>query len=146
MKDNHGLTFDYLRDLVSEIRHSRKLAALPSRSEEGAVNDRAYVVKVTEDLRTLWPHRHNCACGRSSYGVPVPVPRTDLDWQDSAQRYLARLGAAEYDAFRATRRMKSQRFAPSGYHRALVDLLGQNDEEGFKATKAGHGATGALGF
>jgi len=62
---------------------------------------------------------------------------TNTEWQIAAQEYLARLGMAEWNAqgrpIPSKRSM--MRFYPSQYMRDLVDLLGKNDEEGFKARK-----------
>ena len=66
------------------------------------------------------------------------------DWHSGAQRYLARLGAVEYECGirahrKAGRKATTYRHAPSEYHSALVALLGANDEQGFKALKGEQG-------
>lgn len=61
-------------------------------------------------------------------------------------RYLERLGAAEYRAFTAARKRKTERYSPSDYHRELVRLLGMRDEQGFKELKTREGYASALGF
>ena len=74
-----------------------------------------------------------------------------MDWQTSAQKYLARLCAAEYEQQRAAEckgrkcPRKAWRYSPSEYARELVALLGQNDERGFKARKGLEGYNSALG-
>lgn len=62
-------------------------------------------------------------------------------------RYLERLGAAEYAAFKQTKdgRKRGARYQPSPYHAELVRLLGTRDEDGFKALKALEGYASALG-
>lgn len=69
-------------------------------------------------------------------------------WDVSAREYLARLGAAEYAAFRQTKAGKkaNARYSPSDYHRDLIELLNRNDESGFKALKMLQGHASALGF
>lgn len=71
-------------------------------------------------------------------------------WWSGAQAYLARLGLAEYRAGiaehgRRGRKPATYRHSPSAYHRALVELLGKNNEEGFKALKALQGYASAVG-
>jgi hypothetical protein len=70
-------------------------------------------------------------------------------WWSAGQSYLERLGHAEYRqqmSQHGKRSKKSFRYHPSPYHRQLVDLLGKNDEEGFKQLKALEGYANALGF
>ena len=72
------------------------------------------------------------------------------EWQTGAQEYLARLGAAEYAAQREAhakkrRSPKTLRFSPSQYMCDLVELLGNNDEEGFKALKMLQGYASSVG-
>jgi len=72
------------------------------------------------------------------------------NWQQAAQSYLARLGNAEYaerlHAHKKRGRLaKTYRHNPSEYHRALVELLGQNDEAGFKSLKMLQGYASDLG-
>lgn len=69
------------------------------------------------------------------------------DWMAAAQSYLARVGAAEYAAFRASKagKRKRARFTPSAY---LVDMckeLGRGNEEAFKANKMIEGYASAAG-
>jgi hypothetical protein len=62
-------------------------------------------------------------------------------------RYLERLGAAEYRSLVASNKGKRNvRYQPTPYHAELVRLLGQRDENGFKALKALEGRYSALGF
>ena len=68
------------------------------------------------------------------------------DTYTALRNYLDRLGAAEYQRFRASKPKKNARYQPSDYHRALVDLLGRDDEHGFKTLKAEQGYHSALGF
>jgi len=69
-----------------------------------------------------------------------------MEWHTGAQLYLARLGFSEWTAWRKRRnRKKTDRFSPSEYHRTLVDLLGRNDEKGFKAYKLETGYASELG-
>lgn len=63
----------------------------------------------------------------------------------ACQRYLERLGAAEYRAFVARRKRTTDRYSPSAYHRELVTLLGQRDELGFKQLRQLEGYASALG-
>lgn len=72
------------------------------------------------------------------------------EWQVSAQLYLKRLTSAEYAASREDwlkRRRSSTtfRYRPSEYVERLVRLLGENDEEGFKAVKGLEGYASKLG-
>ncbi|HWK31088.1 MAG TPA: hypothetical protein VNR20_03290 [Terriglobales bacterium] len=71
---------------------------------------------------------------------------TEETWK-ALRGYLERLGAAEYAAFRQTKagRKKKARYQPTDYHRELVRLLGEGNEEGFKALKALQGPYSALG-
>jgi hypothetical protein len=74
----------------------------------------------------------------------------DNDWGGAAQAYLARLGRAEWEAFRKGRIVRThsrwpQQFHPSPYHVQLMELLGKNDEEGFKALKMLQGYASAIG-
>lgn len=75
-------------------------------------------------------------------------------WQSAARRYLERLGKAEWEAqgrpvpnprTAGVKNARRGRFAPSEYHRQLVELLGRNDEEGFKALKSLEGYASDLG-
>lgn len=73
-----------------------------------------------------------------------------MEWYHAAQEYLARLGAAEYEAqsrqhAKAGKAKSTFKYSPTGYHRDLVELLGKGDEEGFKARKALEGYSSALG-
>lgn len=61
-------------------------------------------------------------------------------------KYLERLGAAEYSAFASSKRRTSERYSPSDYHRELVKLLGERDEDAFKSLKMLEGRYSALGF
>jgi hypothetical protein len=70
-----------------------------------------------------------------------------LDWQTAAQAYLERLGAAEWKAQGCpipSKRSRSKRFRPSQYMEELTRLLGENNEEGFKALKMLEGYASAL--
>lgn len=67
------------------------------------------------------------------------------DWTVAAREYLARLGAAEYAAFKATKPGKRSRYSPSDYHRDLIDLLNANDENGFKHLQMLRGCDSPLG-
>ncbi len=69
---------------------------------------------------------------------------------ESAQSYLQRLAAAEYRAgmrahTKAGRTARTYRHVPSQYHANLVELLGQDDEAGFKALKNECGYASKLG-
>ena len=71
------------------------------------------------------------------------------DWQTAARSYLDRLGLAEYREQRAAwlkrrRSAKTFRYSPTDYHLTLCYLLGQNDEEGFKAFKLETGYASSL--
>lgn len=71
------------------------------------------------------------------------------NWQAAAQDYLQTLAQAEYNIGKANsrrKRRKTYKHDPSDYHRDLVELLGKNDEEGFKALKMLRGYASALGF
>jgi hypothetical protein len=75
---------------------------------------------------------------------------SDTQWQVAAQAYLAKLAQAEYRAgiwahTRAGRKDRTYRHCPSDYHRSLVAVLGQNDEEAFKAIKGLQGYASILG-
>ncbi len=75
-------------------------------------------------------------------------PTIDLEWHSPAKRYLERLGLAEWLGQRNAikgRVPKSFRYSPSPYHRALIDCLNRNDEEGFKALKGLEGYASAVG-
>jgi hypothetical protein len=66
------------------------------------------------------------------------------------QAYLTRLGLAEYQAGMAQhikrgRKAKTYRHNPSQYHRDLVEALGRDDEEAFKALKLEQGYASDLG-
>jgi hypothetical protein len=74
------------------------------------------------------------------------MDQTAPDWMGAAQRYLARLGAAEYQQFLAQRKRKTERYAPSPYHATLCNLLGKDDEQGYKSVKLEQGYCSALGF
>lgn len=72
------------------------------------------------------------------------------DWYSAAQAYLARLGQSEYRAglaahLKAGRHPRTYKHNPSQYHRDLVEFLGKNDEEGFKALKMLQGYASAVG-
>lgn len=74
----------------------------------------------------------------------------NTDWQKSAQEYLSRLSMEEYRSamdshLKAGRKRGTYRHNPSEYHRKLVELLGTNDEEGFKALKGMEGYSSAVG-
>lgn len=71
---------------------------------------------------------------------------TEETWK-ALRGYLERLGAAEYAAFKQTKegKKKNARYQPTEYHAELVRLLGEGDEEGFKALKALQGPHSALG-
>lgn len=76
--------------------------------------------------------------------------RSDTHWHSAAQKYLQRIGEGEYRAglaahLKAGRKRSTYRHNPSEYHRTLVDFLGKNDEEGFKAYKMLHGYHNVLG-
>ncbi len=69
---------------------------------------------------------------------------------EALQNYLQHLGAAEYQAglhahLKAGRKRSTYRHNPSQYHRDLVDLLGRDDEEAFKALKGEQGYAHAIG-
>jgi hypothetical protein len=71
------------------------------------------------------------------------------EWQTAAQAYLQRLGAAEYKQQIAYWKKSHKstcnfRFSPSAYLCEMCDLLGQNDEEAFKARKMLEGYASAL--
>lgn len=69
-----------------------------------------------------------------------------LDWHIPAKRYLERLGAAEAAQQKsAAKGRKRWRYAPTDYHRALIECLNRNDEHGFKALKGEQGYASALG-
>lgn len=70
---------------------------------------------------------------------------TTNDWMGAAQRYLERLGKAEYDAFRAKNKKKSARYMPSDYHRELIEALSAGDEHAFKSIKLLRGCDSPLG-
>jgi hypothetical protein len=73
---------------------------------------------------------------------------TNTGWQTAAQDYLARLCNAEWLAQGApvpTKRRPLNRYCPSQYANDLVRLLGQNDEEGFKALKMLEGYASVVG-
>lgn len=70
-------------------------------------------------------------------------------WQIAAQRYLARLAQIEYQIGiaahnKAGRVSRTYRHSPSQYHRDLIELLGANDERGFKALKGEQGYASAI--
>ena len=72
------------------------------------------------------------------------------DWQTHAQAYLGRLAGEEYHAglkahVKAGRKAHTYRHNPSEYHRTLVEHLGRNDENAFKAHKMMHGYHSAVG-
>ena len=68
------------------------------------------------------------------------------NWHGSAQQYLTRLGAAEYQRQRQTAgRKKTIRYRPTDYHLALIDCLNRDAEEEFKALKMLQGYASALG-
>ena len=74
----------------------------------------------------------------------------NVEWHSAAQRYLARLGLAEYSAGLAAhvkrgRKRATYRHTPSEYHFSLVVLLGRNDEAGFKALKGEQGYASKVG-
>lgn len=79
----------------------------------------------------------------------------DEGWMRAAQKYLDRLGAAEWaahvdgmsrqDRMRATSGLKRLRYQPSEYHRDMVRLLGLGDREGWVQLKAQRGCDSALG-
>lgn len=74
--------------------------------------------------------------------------RDPLAWHSPAKRYLERLGVAEAAAHKAQMKRYSRkgvRYSPSEYHRALIEFLNKNDEEGFKALKLAEGRYSALG-
>jgi hypothetical protein len=63
---------------------------------------------------------------------------TNDEWQTSAQAYLTRLCHGEWVAQGKpipNKHNRNRRYCPSDYVNRLVKLLGQNDEEGFKALK-----------
>ena len=73
-----------------------------------------------------------------------------LDWQAPAQFYLQRLAEAEFRAGVSAHKKRglrpsTYRHNPSQYHRDLVELLGRNDEEGFKALKMLSGYASEVG-
>lgn len=69
------------------------------------------------------------------------------DWMSAAQDYLARVGRAEYAAFRASKagKRKRARFTPSQYLEDMCKALGRGDEEAFKALKMLEGYSSAAG-
>lgn len=72
------------------------------------------------------------------------------DWFKHAQAYLQRLGQAEYQSglrahVKQGRSPKTYRHNPSEYHRELVDLLGKDDEHGFKSLKGMSGYSSSVG-
>lgn len=70
-------------------------------------------------------------------------------WTAAAQDYLNTLGQAEYNEKTQRLRVtvkKRYKHYPSDYHRELVKLLGESNEEGFKVLKAEQGYASALGF
>lgn len=69
---------------------------------------------------------------------------TGYDWHRSAQTYLARLGAAEYDAF-LNGGGKQGQYVPSEYMRDLIEALGDDDENEFKGLIRLRGSDSALG-
>jgi hypothetical protein len=77
--------------------------------------------------------------------MTIPNLEPNLDWHSPAKRYLERLGLAEYRAWKATKPRKRDRFAPSEYHRALIDCLNRNDEAGFKTLKLETGYASVIG-
>ena len=70
---------------------------------------------------------------------------SDYNWHIRAMAYLARLGAAEYDAFLKSKHGKRAKYSPSEYHRDLVDLLTQDDDHAFKSLKMQRGCYSPLG-
>lgn len=68
------------------------------------------------------------------------------DWMAAAQSYLARVGAAEYAAFRASKagKRKRARFTPSQYLTDMCAALGRGNEEAFKADKMLQGYASAI--
>jgi hypothetical protein len=71
-------------------------------------------------------------------------------WWGPAQSYLNRLAMAEYKVALAAhlkrgRKKHTYQHNPSDYHRQLVELLGKDDEEGFKALKMLQGYSSVLG-
>lgn len=73
------------------------------------------------------------------------------DWWCAGQDYLRRLCQVEYasqmrEHVRRKRSKNTFRYNPSEYVRELVEFLGKNDEEGFKALKLEQGYTSHLGF
>lgn len=67
-----------------------------------------------------------------------------MTWHAAAKQYLERLGYAEWQAQKNPKR-KKQQYVPSDYHRALIDCLNRDDENGFKALKMLQGYNSALG-
>ena len=57
------------------------------------------------------------------------------EWQTSEQTYLARLGFGEWMAQGMPTGRRGKRYSPSVFHAALVEALGNNDEERFKSLK-----------
>jgi len=72
---------------------------------------------------------------------------SNTEWHIAAQKYLARLGEAEWKAqgFPVPKRANSRRFCPSQYMLDLIELMGKNDEEGFKARKMLEGYASEIG-
>jgi len=70
------------------------------------------------------------------------------EWQTAAQDYLQRLCHAEWKAQGSPvpeKHNRRWRYCPSEYVNDLVKLLGENDEEGFKARKMLEGYASILG-
>lgn len=69
-------------------------------------------------------------------------------WQTEAQSYLQRLCHAEWLAQGSPvpkKRSRARRYCPSEYANDLVRMLGENDEEAFKARKMLEGYASELG-
>ena len=82
------------------------------------------------------------------------VHKANKNWQKHAQAYLVRLAKSEWESqgrpvpnprTSGVRGASKGRFAPSQYMRDLIELLGQNDEEGFKALKGLQGYASKVG-
>jgi hypothetical protein len=92
--------------------------------------------------------RDSAAMAATAVICQCPVCRRAKAWHTAAMQYLARLGLSEYEQglvahLRAGRRRSTYRYSPSEYHRRLIDLLGRNDEEGFKGLRLEQGYASA---
>lgn len=73
-----------------------------------------------------------------------------MNWHNAAKQYLERLGLGEYEEqlaqhVKARRSKNTFRYCPTDYHSQLIELLGQDDEEEFKALKMLQGYASGIG-